>query len=76
MFKGFDLDYEVCNCLKVSINDIVTCIKDENIKTLGQLQEFTKAGTQCRHCVFEEGDFGKIKKRIYCKTILKEVING
>lgn len=76
MFKSFDLDYEVCNCLKVSINDIVTCIKDENIKTLGQLQEFTKAGTQCRHCVFEEGDFGKIKKRIYCKTILKEVING
>ncbi|NVJ52554.1 MAG: (2Fe-2S)-binding protein [Campylobacteraceae bacterium] len=76
MLKEFDLDYEVCNCLKVSINDIVNSIETKEVKSLRDLQEVTKAGTQCRHCIFPEGDFGIIKKKIYCKTILNEVLNG
>ncbi|RXJ99846.1 (2Fe-2S)-binding protein [Arcobacter sp. CECT 8989] len=76
MLKDFDLDYEVCNCLKVSINDIKNSIENKNVKSLRDLQEVTKAGTECRHCVFPEGDFGKIKKKIYCKTVLNEVLNG
>lgn len=76
MLKDFDLDYEVCNCLKVSINDIKSSIENKNVKSLRDLQEVTKAGTECRHCIFPEGDFGKIKKKIYCKTVLNEVLNG
>ncbi|RXJ88368.1 (2Fe-2S)-binding protein [Arcobacter sp. CECT 8983] len=76
MLKEFSLDYEVCNCLKVSISDIIDSIENKNVKSLRDLQEVTKAGTECRHCIFSEGDFGKIKKKIYCKTILNEVLNG
>ncbi|RXJ76169.1 (2Fe-2S)-binding protein [Arcobacter sp. F155] len=76
MLKDFELDYEVCNCLKVSINDIKNSIENKNVKSLRDLQEVTKAGTECRHCIFPEGDFGKIKKKIYCKTVLNEVLNG
>lgn len=76
MLKDFDLDYEVCNCLKVSIHDIKNSIENKNVKSLRDLQEVTKVGTECRHCIFPEGDFGKIKKKIYCKTVLNEVLNG
>ena len=76
MIKDFDLNYEVCNCLKVTIKDIIHSIENNGAKSLRDLQELTKAGTQCRHCIFPEGDFGLIKKRIYCKNILNEVLNG
>lgn len=67
MLKDFDLDYEVCNCLKVSINDIKNSIENKNVKSLRDLQEVTKAGTECRHCIFPEGDFGKIKRKFIVK---------
>lgn len=76
MIEEFDKDYEVCNCHKVTLCEIVDNIKEKNIETLRQLQEETGAGTHCRHCIFEEGDFGKMKKSIYCKDILNEVKNG
>ncbi|RXK14402.1 (2Fe-2S)-binding protein [Halarcobacter mediterraneus] len=76
MLKEINLDYEVCNCVKVTIEDIIKSVKEKEIKSLRELQEITKAGTECRHCIFPEGDFGKIKKKIYCKTILNEVLNG
>lgn len=76
----FDLNYEVCNCKKVCVNDIKNCVEKENITTLMQLQEKTHAGTECRHCIFQETDFGKIKKSVYCKEVLdyflKEKDNG
>lgn len=62
--------YEVCNCKKVTVDDIKRVIKENNISTLREIQELTTAGTECRHCIFPEGDFGKIKKKIYCKDIL------
>lgn len=71
---GFDSDYEVCNCKKITIEDIKNCVISENARTLNEIQEKTTAGTECRHCIFPEGDFGKIKKKIYCKDILKEVL--
>lgn len=76
MLKEIDLDYEVCNCVKVTVKDIINSVKENEIKSLRSLQEITKAGTECRYCIFPEGDFGKIKKRIYCKTVLNEVLNG
>ncbi len=76
MIENFALDYEVCNCKKVTIKDIINVIKNEKAITLGEIQELTTAGTECRYCVFKEGDFGKMKKKIYCKEILKKVLNG
>lgn len=69
MLKDFDKNYEVCNCIRVTIEDI----QNSNAKTLRELQEKTHAGTECRHCLMSEGDFGKVKKKIYCKDILGEI---
>ena len=80
MILGFKEDYEVCNCKKVTVKDIFDAIVEKNALTLGELQDITTAGTDCRYCVFQEADLGKMKKKIYCKDILnelkKDVING
>ena len=73
---GFEDSYEVCNCKKVTIHDITNVIINQNASTLREIQEITTAGTECRHCIFPEGDFGKIKKKIYCKDILNQVKKG
>ena len=77
---GFENSYEVCNCKKVTIEQIKDVIKNQNASTLREIQDLTTAGTECRHCIFPEGDFGKMKKKIYCKDILNElkteVLNG
>lgn len=76
MIEKFSGSYEVCNCKKIKLEEIINCIKDKKIKTLGEIQDLTTAGTECRHCIFPETDFGKIKKEIYLKDILEEVLNG
>jgi bacterioferritin-associated ferredoxin len=70
---GFDDSYEVCNCKKVTIAQIKRVIRNQNASTLREIQDLTTAGTECRHCIFPEGDFGKMKKKIYCKDILNEL---
>ena len=75
MFKNFDENYEVCNCVKITIKDIKESISQKGVKSLRDLQEITKAGTECRHCLMSEGDFGKVKKKVYCKAILGEFCN-
>ena len=70
---GFEDSYEVCNCKKVTLADLKDAILNKNAESLSDIQELTTAGTECRHCIFPEGDFGKIKKKIYCKDILKEL---
>ena len=77
---GFEKSYEVCNCKKITIEQIKDVIINQNASTLREIQEITTAGTDCRFCVFPQGDFGKMKKKIYCKDILdemkKELKNG
>ncbi len=76
MIKNFKKDYEICNCNKVTLEEIIYTIKNKNAYTLGAIQDITTAGTDCRYCIFSESDFGKIKKKIYYKEILQEVLNG
>jgi len=76
LLEDFKDDYEVCNCIKVTIKDIKNAVSSLDIKSLRDLQEKTHAGTECRHCLLSEGDFGKVKKKIYCKDILGELIDG
>uniref|UniRef100_UPI0040471302 (2Fe-2S)-binding protein n=1 Tax=Aliarcobacter sp. TaxID=2321116 RepID=UPI0040471302 len=71
-----DDSYEICNCKKVTINMIKEAITTQNASTLREIQEITTAGTECRHCIFPEGDFGKMKKKIYCKDILNDLKKG
>lgn len=73
MILSFDESYELCNCKKVTIQNIIDSFKKQDARTLRDIQNLTGAGTQCRFCIFEEGDFGKIKKSIYCKDILNEL---
>ncbi|MDD2896921.1 MAG: (2Fe-2S)-binding protein [Aliarcobacter sp.] len=73
---NFEENYEVCNCKKVTIQDITNAIINQKASTLREIQDLTTAGTECRHCIFPEGDFGKMKKKIYCKDILNEVKKG
>ena len=73
---NFEENYEVCNCKKVTIQDITNAIINQKASTLREIQDLTTAGTECRHCVFPEGDFGKMKKKIYCKDILNELKKG
>ena len=73
---GFDESYEVCNCKKVTVGQIKETIINQNALTLREIQDITTAGTDCRHCVFPEGDFGKMKKKIYCSDIFYEVKKG
>ena len=70
---GFEKNYEVCNCKKITIEDITNAVLNKNALTLREIQDITTAGTDCRFCVFPEGDFGKMKKKIYCKDILNEI---
>ncbi len=73
---GFEESYEVCNCKKITIAQIEDAIINQNALTLSDIQDLTTAGTECRHCIFPEGDFGKMKKKIYCKDILNELKKG
>ena len=73
---GFDESYEICNCKRVTIKDIIDAFENKGAKTLRDIQDITTAGTECRHCVFPEADFGRIKKKIYCKDVLNELKKG
>ncbi len=73
---GFEESYEVCNCKKVTIIQIKDAIINYNALTLREIQDITNAGTECRHCIFPEGDFGKMKKKLYCRDILNETKKG
>ena len=73
---GFENSYEICNCKKVTIQNIIDVVKSGQAKTLRDIQDITTAGTECRHCIFPEADFGRIKKKIYCKDILNELKKG
>lgn len=76
MLENFSENYEVCNCKNVTLCEIKKLFLKNELNTLRDLQDKTFAGTECRHCLMEEGDFGKIKKNIYCMDILKELKNG
>jgi len=72
---GFDESYEICNCKKVSIEEIIVALEKEQNPTLSDIQDLTGAGTECRYCIFKEGDNGKMKKNIYCKDVLNKIKN-
>ncbi len=76
MARTFEQSYEVCSCGHVTLGEIIFAINEKDAKTLGDIQNITDAGTHCRFCICKEGDFGKVKKELYCIDILKKLINS
>lgn len=75
MSINFPLDKEVCTCAHINLEQLQEVIITKGLKTLGQIQDSTKAGTFCRNCICQEVDISKMQKDIYLKDILKS-ING
>lgn len=41
----------VCNCMEIDRETIVKAIKEQNLKTVEEVQEATTAGTGCGGCI-------------------------
>lgn len=58
-------DRIVCECFNVSERTIIKAIKINNIRTVEQVTNFTKAGGACRNCI---GDIEKILKDYWAEA--------
>jgi len=48
--KASGKDKLICKCFSVTENQIINAIKENNLKTLDNVTNYTKAGGACRHC--------------------------
>ena len=56
-------DIEICHCNGVLRSEIVKAIKENNLKTVEEVQEATQAGTTCGGCIPDiEEILGEINK--------------
>ena len=55
-------DKLVCKCFSVTEHQIINAIKENNLKTLEDVTNYTKAGGACGHC---KGDIQKILDKFY-----------
>lgn len=74
-YKGVDMEsFEsetiVCECARVSLSTIKEVIKLNDLKTVEEITDYTKAGAFCKSCI-KEG--GHEKKDYYLVDILAEV---
>ena len=74
IYKGTDKealeDQEmVCECAQVTLSSIVDVIKINDLKTVEEITEYTKAGAFCKSCV-QPG--GHEEKKYYLVDILKD----
>jgi len=60
----------VCECARKTKKDIIDAIRENNLDTVEQIVELTKAGSYCKSCVREGGHESK---DIYLVDILAEV---
>jgi len=60
----------VCECARVTRKEIEDIIREHNVKTVEELQKYTKAGTYCKSCV---APGGHEEKPIYLVDIIKQV---
>ena len=75
-YKGVDIsDLEekeiVCECAQVSLDTIVDVIKVNNLKTIEEITQFTKAGAFCKSCIRPGGHE---KRKYYLVDILTDTI--
>jgi NifU-like protein len=73
-YKGIDMaeiedEFIVCECARISYNTIKEVIKLNDLKTIEQITDYTKAGAFCKSCI-KPG--GHEDRDIYLVDILKE----
>jgi bacterioferritin-associated ferredoxin len=68
----FHYSYEVCNCRKVTLGEIIHAIKDKSADSIESIGEVTEAGTSCKCCRSEADDFGDPKMELYLEQIVKK----
>lgn len=75
MYKGvdsesFETEYIVCECARVSLETLREVIRINDLNTVEQITDYTKAGAFCKSCI-KPG--GHEKKDIYLVDVLADV---
>ncbi|MDD6055491.1 MAG: iron-sulfur cluster assembly scaffold protein [Helicobacter sp.] len=68
--EDFEDEIIVCECARVSLGTLKEVIKLNNLKSVEEITEYTKAGAFCKSCI-KPG--GHEKREYYLVDILKEV---
>ncbi len=71
----FKHDFEVCQCRKVSLGEIIHAIKEKSAKTLQDLENTTDAGSACGCCKSSADDYGNPKMELYLEQILNKFVS-
>lgn len=67
--SAFDEDDVVCECARVKLSTIQDVIRINDLKTVEEITQYTKAGAFCKSCIRPGGHE---KKKYYLVDILKE----
>lgn len=68
--ESFETEYIVCECARVSLSTLRDVIRINDLKTVEQITDYTKAGAFCKSCI-KPG--GHEKKDLYLVDILADV---
>jgi NifU-like protein len=71
--ESFETEEIICECARVSLGTIQEVIKINNLTTIEQITDYTKAGAFCKSCV-KPG--GHEEKEIYLVDILENSLNN
>jgi NAD(P)H-nitrite reductase large subunit len=69
------LDYIVCTCHQVTLEEIIYCIKIKGAKNVKDIAKFCDAGSGCGSCVRVQDDIKVKKHKIYLENILSKFKN-
>lgn len=70
----FQYSYEVCNCRKVTLGEIIHSIQEQNADSIEKVGELTDAGTACGCCRCAADDFGDPKMKLYIEQIVNKFV--
>jgi NAD(P)H-nitrite reductase large subunit len=70
----FQYSYEVCNCRKVTLGEIIHAIKEQGANSIESIRSMTDAGTACGCCRSEKDDFGDPKMKLYLEQIVEKFV--
>ncbi len=73
MLEKFSDDYEVCECMNITLKEIVDAIKKHDLKSVEAIGDMTDAGTACGACKSKEDSNGD--KELHLDEILVSVMN-
>lgn len=72
MAQKFPHSFEVCNCHKVSLGELIYVVKEKKASSLKDLAFHTGAGTSCKCCISSKQDHGEEKMQLYLEQILNK----